>query len=54
MAGREVEWSLHKDPDLIIEVWSTAALLEAVVAALLDDPANLRLALERLTKTKAS
>ncbi len=53
MAGREVEWSLHKDPDLIMEIWSTAALVEAVVTALLDDPANLKLALERLAKTKA-
>ncbi len=54
MAGATAEWSFHKDPDLMIEVWSTAALLEAVVAALLDDPANLKRALERLSKTKTA
>lgn len=53
MAGREVEWSLHKDPDLIIEIWSTAAVLEAVIAALLDDPQKLKLALGALSKARA-
>ncbi|MEK6988523.1 MAG: hypothetical protein AABX97_10640 [Candidatus Thermoplasmatota archaeon] len=53
MAGRGIEWSFHKDRDLSIEIWSTAALLEAVIAALLDDPEKLRLALESLTRTKA-
>lgn len=48
MAASRVGWSLHRDPDLIIEIWSTAALIEAVVAALLDDPENLRRALETL------
>ena len=53
MAGREVEWSFHKDPDLIIEVWSTTALLEAVIAALLDEPEKLKLALEALNRKGA-
>jgi len=53
VAGRGIEWSFHKDRDLIIEIWSTAALLEAVIAALLDDPEKLKLALESLTKTQA-
>ncbi len=53
MTGRGVEWSFHQDPDLIIEVWSTAAVLEAVIAALLDDPAKLKLALEALSKKPA-
>lgn len=33
-----VEWSLGRSPDLIVEVWNTAALLEAVLAALLQEP----------------
>jgi len=48
VAASRVGWSLHRDPDLITEIWSTAALIEAVVAALLDDPDNLRRALEAL------
>jgi hypothetical protein len=53
VTGREVEWSFHKDPDLIIEIWSTAAVLEAVVAALLNEPAKLKLMLERWGKKQA-
>ncbi len=34
-----MEWSVHQSPDLIVEVWNTAALIEAVLEALLDDPA---------------
>ena len=36
-----VQWSLGKMPELMAEVWSTEALLEAVLAALLEDPENL-------------
>ena len=43
-----VEWSVGKGSDLIIEVWSTAALLAAVIEALLEDPQKLRLALQAL------
>jgi len=43
-----VEWSVGKDPDLMVEVWSTAALTEAVIEALLEDPQKLQLALEAL------
>jgi 2-hydroxychromene-2-carboxylate isomerase len=32
------EWSLGKDPEVMIEVWNTAALMEAVLEALLEDP----------------
>ena len=32
-----VEWSLGKDPEVMIEVWNTAALMEAVLEALLED-----------------
>ncbi len=35
------EWSAHRSPDLVIEVWSTAALMEAVLVALLGDPEGL-------------
>ncbi len=33
-----VEWSIHQSPELAIEVWNTAALLEAVLEALMADP----------------
>lgn len=33
-----VEWSFGRDPELMVEIWNTAALVEAVLAALLDDP----------------
>ena len=48
MAEPRVGWSLGKAPDLIIEVWSTTALVEAVIAALLEDPEKLDLALKAL------
>lgn len=38
MVAPKVEWSLNRDPDLIIEIWSTEALTEAVLIALLEDP----------------
>ena len=43
-----VEWSLGKDPELMMEVWSTEALVEAVLAALLEEPDNLAKALRML------
>ena len=42
------EWSFGKDRDLVVEVWSTAALIAAVIEALLEDPEKLRLALKAL------
>jgi hypothetical protein len=45
----KVEWSLHRDPDLIIEIWSTESLIEAVLAALLEDPEAMKRALAVLT-----
>ncbi len=53
MAEPKVEWSLHRDPDLMVEIWSAAALLAAVMEALLEDPQNLRIALEALGMPKA-
>lgn len=47
------EWSFGKDADLMVEVWSTAALLEAVIDALLAEPDKLKLALETLQKAKS-
>ncbi len=32
------EWGPGQDPELMVEVWNTAALLEAVLEALLEDP----------------
>ncbi len=44
----QVEWSVGKNPDVLVEIWSTAALVEAVIEALLEEPAKLRLALRVL------
>ncbi len=53
MAGPKVEWSLNRDPDLIVEIWSTTALIEAVLAALMADPEQMTKALRVLsTDTK--
>lgn len=49
-----VEWSVGKDPDLIVEVWSTAALIGAVLEALLEEPEKLQLALKALGASKAA
>ena len=49
-----VEWSFGKDPDVMVEVWSTAALLAAVIEALLEDPEKLQLALKAFGGTKAA
>ena len=46
--NQAVEWSVGKDPDLIAEIWSTAALTAAVVEALLEDPEKFRIALTAL------
>lgn len=46
-----VEWSLGKEPDVILEIWNTAALVEAVLAALLEDPAAMARGLEILRAT---
>ena len=43
-----VEWSLGKDPELIVEVWSTEALVEAVLEGLLEEPDNLAKAVRLL------
>jgi hypothetical protein len=46
------EWSLGKDSDLMVEIWSTGALVAAVIGALLEEPANLRLALAALRASR--
>jgi len=53
MAG-PIEWSFGMDSDVMIEVWSTAALLVAVIAAFLEDPDKLQLALRALGASKAA
>ncbi len=50
----KVEWSLHRDPDLIIEIWSTEALIEAVLEALLEEPEAMKRALAVLSGRKAT
>jgi hypothetical protein len=52
--SQAVEWSVGKDPDLIAEVWSTAALIGAVLEALLGEPEKLQLALKALGAAKAA
>jgi hypothetical protein len=52
VAPPKVEWSLNRDPDLIIEIWSTEALIEAVLAALLADPEAMKRAVAALTRAK--
>jgi hypothetical protein len=54
VARTVVEWSLGKDPDAMIEVWSTAALITAVIAVFLEDPDKLQLALRALGMHKPS
>lgn len=48
VSAAPVEWSLGKGPDLMIEVWITEALVEAVLGALLAEPENLAKALRVL------
>lgn len=52
MAASKVEWSLNRDPDLIVEAWSTAALIQTVIQALLEEPEKLRVALEALGRAE--
>jgi hypothetical protein len=47
------EWSFGKDGELMIEIWSTGALIAAVVEALLKEPGNLRLALTALGASRS-
>lgn len=54
MAPPKVEWSLNRDPDLIIEIWSTEALIESVLASLLEDPEAMKRAVAVLTGTKSN
>ncbi len=48
MEGATAEWSVGKDLGLVVDVWSTAALVAAVIEALLEDPEKLTLALKVL------
>ncbi len=48
----KVEWSLNRDPDLIIEIWSTEALIEAVLATLLEDPEAMKRAIAALSAAR--
>lgn len=52
MAAPKVEWSLNRDPDLIIEIWSTEALIEAVLATLLEDPEAMKRAIAALSAAR--
>ena len=52
MAPPKVEWSLNRDPDLLIEIWSTEALIEAVLEALLEDPEAMKRAMAILAGRK--
>ncbi len=52
MAAPKVEWSRNRDPDLIIEIWSTEALIEAVLATLLEDPEAMKRAIAALSAAR--
>jgi len=52
VAPPKVEWSLNRDPDLLIEIWSTEALIEAVLEALLEDPEAMKRAMAILAGRK--
>ncbi len=54
MSAPKVEWSLNRDPDLIIEIWSTEALIEAVLAALLAEPGAMERAIAALSAARAN
>ncbi len=54
MAAPKVEWSLNRDPDLIIEIWSTEALIEAVLTALLSEPEAMKRAIAALSAARKS
>jgi hypothetical protein len=54
VAPPKVEWSLHRYPDLIIEIWSTESLTEAVLEALLEDPEAMKRAVAVLTGPKTA
>jgi len=43
-----VEWTLGKDPGVLVEVYTTESLLEAVLGALLEDPAAMAKAMKLL------
>ncbi len=38
MRAASVEWTMGKDPDVLVEVFTTESLMETVLAALLADP----------------
>ena len=52
MAPPQVEWSLNRDPDLLVEIWSTEALTEAVLEALLEEPTAMNRAVAILAGAK--
>ncbi len=52
MAAPKVEWSLNRDPDLIVEIWSTEALIEAVLGVLLEDPEAMKRAIAALSAAR--
>jgi hypothetical protein len=47
-----VEWSLGNDPEVSVEVFSTESLIEAVLQALLEDPAAMAKAMGMLRPTR--
>ncbi len=52
VAPPKVEWSRNRDLDLLIDIWSTEALIEAVLEALLEDPEMMQRAVAVLTGKK--
>ena len=47
-----VEWSLGRDPEVMVEVFSTESVIEAVLQALLEDPETMAKAMGMLRPTR--
>ena len=47
-----VEWSLGRDPEVMVEVFSTESLIEAVLQALLEGPQAMAKAMGLLRPTR--
>ena len=47
-----VEWTTGRDPEILLEVFSTEFLIEAVLQALLEDPQAMAKAMGLLRPTR--
>lgn len=52
MKVASVEWGPGQDLEVMVEVWNTAAVLETVIEALLEDPNAMTKAMGLLRPTR--